>query len=68
MIGCGLETRISITAAANLAYIRDNIAFIDLDSPLFIDEEPVIGGVAYKDGGRIELPHENGLWARLVSY
>ncbi|MCD6260518.1 MAG: dipeptide epimerase [Thaumarchaeota archaeon] len=68
MIGCGLETRISITAAASLAYIRDNIAFIDLDSPLFIDEEPVIGGIAYKDGGRIKLPHEDGLGARLVGY
>ena len=68
MIGCGLETRVSITAAASLAYIRDNIAFIDLDSPLFIDEEPVIGGIAYKDGGRIELPHEDGLGVRLAGY
>ena len=68
MIGCGLETRVSITAAASIAYIRDNIAFIDLDSPLFIDEEPTIGGVVYRNGGKIELPRENGLGVRPADY
>ena len=68
MIGCGLETKISITAAASIAYMRDNIAFIDLDSPLFIDKEPTIGGIVYESGGKIELLHENGLGVRLADY
>ncbi|RLG00548.1 MAG: dipeptide epimerase [Thaumarchaeota archaeon] len=67
MIGCGLETRLSITAAASIAYMRDNIIFIDLDSPLFIDKEPVIGGINYKNGGIIKLPHKNGLGIRMAN-
>lgn len=66
MIGCGLETKISITAAASVAYMRDNIAFIDLDSPLLIDKEPIIGGIVYRSGGVIELPHERGLGIRIA--
>ena len=68
MIGCGLETRISITTAASIACIRDNVSFIDLDSPLFIEEEPVIGGIAYRGGGRIELLHGDGLGVELAGY
>lgn len=60
MIGCMAETRLSITAAAHLACAAPNICYIDLDSPLFLGEDPVIGGVKY-NGPYIDLGEGYGL-------
>ncbi len=61
MIGCMLETKVSITAAACIA-ARYDIDYIDLDSPLLIDrvEIDVKGGVVY-DGCKIILNDNPGL-------
>jgi len=56
MLGCMVETRLGITPAAMLAYVSEAARFIDLDSPLFLAEEPVEGGVEYGEGGLLRLP------------
>ena len=60
MIGCMLESRISISAAAHLALAFRNIEYVDLDSHLFLKEDPVIGGMKIKNG-KIQLPDRPGL-------
>ncbi|NPA69234.1 MAG: dipeptide epimerase [Crenarchaeota archaeon] len=65
MIGCMLETQVSITAAACIAAACD-VDYVDLDSPLLIEsiDVKVSGGVTY-DQDRIILPSEPGLGVRL---
>ncbi len=60
MLGCMLESKIAITAAAQLAGARRNITRLDLDAPLLLAENPVQGGISYQ-GPQIELPRVPGL-------
>lgn len=61
MIGCMLESRISVTAAAHLAVARAQaIPYVDLDGPALCAENPLEGG-AHFDGPRIALPDAPGL-------
>ena len=48
MIGCMLESKISVTAAAHLACARSIITRCDLDAPILCSEDPIEGGVHYK--------------------
>lgn len=59
MVGCMLETRLGLTAAAHLVSARPNIRYADLDGYLFLKEDPVIGGARY-DAGQITLPDVPG--------
>lgn len=55
MIGCMLETSISVSAAAHLAVSRPHtITRIDLDGPLLCEFDPVEGGVRF-NGPEITL-------------
>jgi o-succinylbenzoate synthase len=49
MIGCMLESKISVTAAAHLACAKSVITRCDLDAPILCSEDPIEGGVRYKD-------------------
>jgi o-succinylbenzoate synthase len=60
MIGCMMETKISVTAAAHLAAAKRIITRIDLDSPALCATDPVGGGAIYQ-GARISLGKGNGL-------
>jgi L-alanine-DL-glutamate epimerase-like enolase superfamily enzyme len=60
MIGCALETTVSITAAASIAAARSSVCFVDLDAPLWLANSPVVGGVTYS-GPHIRFPEEAGL-------
>ena len=62
MLGCMLETRLSLTAGAHLVSARPNICFVDLDSHYSLKEDPIFGG-AHWDGSVITLPDEPGLGA-----
>lgn len=64
MLGCMMETRLGLTAAAHLASARPNIRYVDLDGHLQLEEDPVVGG-AWWTGGTIELPDEPGLGASI---
>ncbi|MCH4888903.1 dipeptide epimerase [Acidaminobacter sp. JC074] len=47
MIGCMLESRISISAAASIAMASKNVTKLDLDAPLFYNDDIIQGGVTY---------------------
>ena len=59
MIGCMLESKISVTAAAHLACAKSIITRCDLDAPILCSEDPIEGGVYYK-GDHIILSAEPG--------
>ncbi len=44
MIGCMLESKISVSAAAHLAAAKNAIAYVDLDGPGLCLRDPVTGG------------------------
>ncbi len=60
MLGCMLETKVSVTAAAHLAAAKRNITRLDLDGPSLLAEDPVVGGIEI-NGPRIKLPQGPGL-------
>ena len=61
MIGCMLESRISVTAAAHLAIAKSQaFRYVDLDGPALCAENPVEGGAEF-DGPQITLGDAPGL-------
>jgi L-alanine-DL-glutamate epimerase-like enolase superfamily enzyme len=62
-IGGFMESRLGMTAGAHLALTNDHIIHCDFDTPLLFTEDPVLGGIAYKAGGVIEVPDIPGLGA-----
>lgn len=59
-LGCMMESKISVTAAAHLACARSIITRCDLDSPSLCREDPVVGG-AELDGPWLKLSEAPGL-------
>lgn len=64
-LGAFLESRIAMTAFAHLALCSDNILHYDFDTALMFSEDPVEGGIIYKENGVIEVPEVPGIGARL---
>lgn len=63
-VGCFSETRFAITALAHLVYAYPIIHYYDMDSPIMLVEDPVMGGIRYTDQGTVELDdHEPGIGA-----
>lgn len=62
MVGCMLETRLALTAAAHLMAARKNIIFADLDGNTSHTLDPITGGMEVR-GGSITLPESPGLGA-----
>jgi o-succinylbenzoate synthase len=60
MIGCMMETKISVTAAVHLAAAKRIITRVDLDSPILCAEDPIGGGAIYNEA-RISLGKGAGL-------
>ena len=60
MIGCMLESKLSVTAAAHLAGAKKIITRVDLDGPALCDGDPVIGGAVF-DEAVIRLQDAPGL-------
>jgi L-alanine-DL-glutamate epimerase-like enolase superfamily enzyme len=59
MVGCMIETRLALSAAAHFVSAHPNVQFADLDSVFFLAEDPVVGGITY-DGGLVSLPDTPG--------
>jgi len=59
MVGCMLETRLGLSAAAHLVSARPNICYADLDGYISLKEDPILGGARY-DVGEITLPDTPG--------
>ncbi|OGD19976.1 MAG: hypothetical protein A2W03_16010 [Candidatus Aminicenantes bacterium RBG_16_63_16] len=60
MVGCMLESRLALTAAAHVMSAERNIIFADLDGHTLHAVDPVIGGMELA-GGTIHLPETPGL-------
>ncbi|ANH84131.1 dipeptide epimerase [Niabella ginsenosidivorans] len=62
-IGAFLESRLAMTAFAHLALCSPNIVYFDFDTALMFSEDPVEGGMIYKEHGIIEVPDAPGIGA-----
>jgi L-alanine-DL-glutamate epimerase-like enolase superfamily enzyme len=60
MVGCMLETRLALTAAAHVMAAERNIVFADLDGHTSHAVDPIVGGFRL-EGGTITLPDAPGL-------
>jgi len=60
MVGCMLESKIGITAAASFAASRGNMITADLDTMIYFAEDPIVGGAIF-EGNKITLSDEPGL-------
>ena len=60
MIGCMLESKLSVSAAAHLAAGRSVITRLDLDGPALCSEDPYEGGPVY-DGPFIRMTDAPGI-------
>ena len=60
MVGCMLDSKIALTAAAHVVASQKNIIYADLDGNADHVVDPVIGGMTVK-GGVITLPETPGL-------
>ena len=60
MIGCMLESKIGITAAASFAASKGNMITADLDTMIYFAEDPIVGGATF-EGNKIILSDEPGL-------
>lgn len=49
MIGCMLETKISVSAAAHFAAAQKNITMVDLDGPSLCVKDPIAGGPVFEN-------------------
>ncbi len=65
MIGCMLETKVSVNAAVHLACGRGIITKVDLDGPILCSEDPVIGGSVF-DEKLISVSEEPGLGIKKI--
>jgi len=59
MVGCMMETRLGLTAAAHFVSARPNIRYADLDGHIALKVDPIIGGAEY-NVGEINLPDTPG--------
>src|SRR5512141_1868056 len=60
MVGCMLESRIALTAAAHVVASQANIVYADLDGNAEHTADPVIGGMTTK-AGMVTVPDAPGL-------
>ena len=62
-IGAMIESRIAMTAFAHFALSSSSIVHFDFDTALMFREDPVSGGMLYKENGVVTVPDAPGLGA-----
>jgi len=67
MIGCMLESKISVSAAANLGAARKIITMVDLDGPALCKIDPISGGPTFS-GSNIKMSQEYGIGFEDIAY
>ena len=65
MIGCMLESKVSVSAGVHLAAARSCVSMADLDGPSLCRIDPYEGGPVY-EGPKIFLGEEPGIGIRKV--
>ena len=56
-----------MTAFAHFSLCSPNIEHFDFDTALMFSEDPVCGGIIYKENGVIDVPESPGLGASIDS-
>ena len=64
-VGCFMESRLAITALVHFAYSSDLIVHYDLDTPLMLKEDPVVGGMQFLENGFVEIDDAVGIGATI---
>ena len=64
MIGCMMESRLGLTAAAHLASSMNHFRFFDLDSAHLLAADPIVGGMRYEKD-QVILDESPGLGAEV---
>ncbi|MBX2874910.1 MAG: dipeptide epimerase [Saprospiraceae bacterium] len=64
-VGCFSETRLGISALAHFSLAYANIIHFDMDSPLMLAEDPVVDGISYSQGGKIDISDRPGIGAEI---
>lgn len=67
MIGCMLESKLSVSAAAHLAAAKSVITRADLDGPSLCKADPFVGGPIY-DENMIRMVNEPGIGIESVPF
>lgn len=64
-VGCFSETRLAMTALMHFIMACPNVVHFDLDAPLMLSADPVVGGAVYTEGGAISIGEAVGIGAKL---
>ncbi len=59
-MGCMIESKIGITAAASFAASKSNMIISDLDTMIYFAEDPIVGGATFEKNV-IKLSNDPGL-------
>lgn len=60
-VGCFSESRLAITALAHFVLAAKNVVHFDMDAPLMLTDDPILGGIKYGDEGSIHVPDTIGI-------
>jgi L-Ala-D/L-Glu epimerase len=64
-VGAFMESRLAMSAFAHFSLCSPMIQHFDFDTALMFSEDPVSGGIVYKENGVIEVPQIPGLGATI---
>ncbi len=62
-VGCFSETRLAMSALMHFILACPNVVHFDLDAPLMLSSDPVIGGVVYGEKGSVFIDDGIGIGA-----
>lgn len=62
-IGAFMESRLAMTAFANVALASKAVKYCDFDTPLMHAKDYVLGGISYGKNGMLKVPESIGLGA-----
>ena len=60
MMGCMLESKLAVSAAAHFAAAKGVVTRYDLDGPALCREDPYEGGPVF-EGAKIRMPAQSGI-------
>lgn len=64
-VGAFMESRLAMTAFAHFSLCSPIIEHFDFDTSLMFSDDPVTGGIVYKENGVIKVPETPGLGATI---
>ena len=62
-VGCFSETRLAMSALMHFTLACPNVVHFDLDAPLMLSSDPVIGGLVYGENGAVFMDDGVGIGA-----